>query len=55
MSCAFGRALRGAADNPVPPHEALAVMAVIEAAADSARTGAARKPALTEAEREAWR
>lgn len=32
-------ALRGEAENPVPPQQALAVMAVVEAAAQSAATG----------------
>jgi predicted dehydrogenase len=47
-------AMRGEAPNPVPPLQALAVMAVIEAAADSAREGRTVQLDLTEAERAAW-
>ena len=46
-------AVRGAAPNPVPPVEALAVMAVLEAAAESAREGRAVALPLTEQERAA--
>lgn len=51
----FGKALRGEAETPVPAHEALAVMAVLDAAAESARTRTATDLPLTEAERAAWR
>ena len=47
-------ALRGEAPNPVPAAQALAVMAVIEAAAQSARTGRTAALDLTEAERTGW-
>ncbi|MDE2562472.1 MAG: oxidoreductase [Sphingomonadales bacterium] len=47
-------ALRGLAPNPVPPVEALAVMAVIEAGIASAREGRAMPLALSEAERVAY-
>jgi predicted dehydrogenase len=46
-------ALRGEAPNPVPPLQALAVMAVIEAAATSAREGRTVQLDLSEAERAA--
>jgi predicted dehydrogenase len=46
-------ALRGEGPNPVPPVQALAVMAVVEAAAIAAATGRATVPDLTAAEREA--
>jgi predicted dehydrogenase len=46
-------ALLGLAPNPVPPVEALAVMAVLEAAAASAREGRAVAPDLSEPERAA--
>lgn len=47
-------ALRGEAPNPVTPAEAIAVMAVIEAAFTSARSGLAVEPQLTARERAAW-
>ncbi len=47
-------ALRGEAANPVPPVQALAVMAVVEAAITAAATGRAVAPDLTEAERAAF-
>lgn len=47
-------AIRGTAANPVPPVQALAVMAVIEAAFDSARDGRAMPLPLTDAERAAF-
>ncbi|MFW0794952.1 oxidoreductase [Gordonia sp. CPCC 205515] len=40
--------------NPVPPHQALGVMAVIEAAVTSARTGRRTELALTADERALW-
>jgi predicted dehydrogenase len=46
-------ALRGEGPNPVPPVQALAVMAVVEAAAIAAATGRATVPDLTTAERDA--
>jgi predicted dehydrogenase len=46
-------AVRGAARNPVAPIEALAVMAVVEAAFLSAKTGATTALALTDRERDA--
>lgn len=47
-------ALRGSAPNPVPPIQALAVMAVIEAAIESAASGASRAIPLTDSERTAF-
>jgi len=47
-------AIAGIAPNPVPAIQALAVMAVLDAAAESARTGMAVVPHLTEQERAAW-
>ncbi len=47
-------AIRGAAPNPVPPVQAVAVMAVLEAALAAAETGAAAAPDLTDAERADW-
>lgn len=47
-------AIRGNAPNPVPPVQALAVMAVIEAGLTSAREGRAAPLPLTETERTAW-
>jgi hypothetical protein len=44
-------ALRGAAPNPVPPVQAVAVVAVIEAAILAARSGQATVPELTAEER----
>jgi len=43
-------ALRGAAPNPVPPIQALAVMGVLEAAIESAASGASRAVPLTDSE-----
>jgi predicted dehydrogenase len=48
-------ALRAAAPNPVPPMQAIAVVAVIEAAVLAARSGKATVPELTDAERLASR
>jgi predicted dehydrogenase len=48
-------ALAGTGANPVPPIQALAVMAVIDAATESARTGMMIEPRLTAEERAAWR
>jgi predicted dehydrogenase len=48
-------ALRGEGRNPVPPLEALAVMAVIEAAQRSSATGRTATLDLTDAERAGWR
>lgn len=47
-------ALTGAGPNPVPPHQALAVMAVIEAAIKSSDLAAAVPLDLTDEERAAW-
>ncbi|MGC9270885.1 MAG: oxidoreductase [Acidiphilium sp.] len=47
-------ALRGEGAGPVRPIEALAVMAVLEAGAMSARNGVTARLALTDAERAAW-
>ncbi|GBQ69436.1 oxidoreductase [Ameyamaea chiangmaiensis NBRC 103196] len=47
-------ALRGEAPNPVTPLQALAVMAVLEAASHAAETGQAVPPDLSEQERAAW-
>lgn len=49
------RALRGEGENPVTPLQALAVMAVIEAAEESAATGRTVPLPLTEEEKTAWR
>ena len=51
---AIAEAVRGQGPNPVPPAQAVAVMAVLEAAIASAETGQAVAPALTDAEREAF-
>jgi len=48
-------ALLGVAANPVTPAQAVAVMAVLEAASESAQRGCAVSPPLTEAERGALR
>jgi predicted dehydrogenase len=48
-------ALRGGGANPVPPIEAVAVMAVIEAAVESAATGHTVTLPLTAEERAAWK
>lgn len=47
-------AAQGRAANPVPPIQSLAVMAVIEAAQQSAAEGRCVELPLTEAERRAW-
>lgn len=47
-------AVAGSAPNPVPPIQALAVMAVLEAAITSNREGCANQLQLTQAERAAW-
>lgn len=49
-----GEAAQGRATNPVPPIQSLAVMAVIEAAQQSAAEGRSVALPLTEAERHAW-
>ncbi|MCF7220682.1 oxidoreductase [Marilutibacter chinensis] len=51
---AVAGAVRGQAPNPVSPAQAVAVMAVLEAAIASAESGQAIAPALTDAEREAF-
>lgn len=48
-------AVRDSGPVPVAPHEAIAVMAVLDAAERSAQTGAAVVPDLTAAELAAWR
>jgi predicted dehydrogenase len=50
----FRKTLLGNAPNPVPPYQALAVMAVLEAAAAAAQTGVAASLPLTQDERAAW-
>lgn len=40
--------------NPVPPHQILAVMAVIDAGRRSAKTGRRTEPALSQKERKHW-
>ncbi|PZO01176.1 MAG: oxidoreductase [Alphaproteobacteria bacterium] len=47
-------AMRGCGPNPVPPIQALAVMAVVEAAVLSSTVGAAVDIGLTEAEQTQW-
>ncbi len=47
-------AITGTAANPVPPAQAVAVMAVLEAAIASDRDGCTTAPALTAEERAAW-
>ena len=47
-------ALRGAGSNPVTAAQALAVMAVLEAATLAAETGVTQPLPLTEAEIAAW-
>jgi predicted dehydrogenase len=47
-------AVAGARPNPVPPVQAVAVMAVLEAAVAAAQTGAAVAPDLTDTERAEW-
>ncbi|SKA23417.1 oxidoreductase [Consotaella salsifontis] len=49
------KALRGEASNPVPPEQASAVMALIEAALRSQDEGRRIVPELTVAERAAWK
>lgn len=51
---AIHAALRDGGANPVPPHQALAVMAVIDAARRSARSGRRTGLQLTATERAAW-
>ncbi len=51
---AIADALDGAGTNPVPPGQALAVMAVLDAATRAAATGTSTTPDLTPAERAAW-
>jgi len=51
---AFRDAVRGQVANPVTPAQAIAVMAVIEAAMVSASTGQAIRPAVRDDERDAW-
>jgi predicted dehydrogenase len=48
-------ALHNTAPNPVPPLEALAVMAALDAAVDSARRGRSADVPLTAAERMVWK
>jgi predicted dehydrogenase len=48
-------ALRGSGPNPVPPLQAIAVVAVVEAAASAARSGQSVVPDLTAGERNALR
>ena len=50
----IAEALRGKATNPVTPAQAIAVMAVIESASISARSGQSVEPRLTERERAVW-
>ncbi len=47
-------AVRGTGVNPVPPAQAIAVMAVLEAALASSASGTTLPLALTDAERAAW-
>ena len=47
-------AIFGQRANPVPPVQAVAVMAVLEAAVAAAETGTAVVPDLTDAERADW-
>ncbi|CAJ0789883.1 putative oxidoreductase YdgJ [Ralstonia condita] len=47
-------AIRGQHPNPVPPVQAVAVMAVLEAAVAAAETGAVAVPDLTDSERADW-
>ncbi|QDH70270.1 oxidoreductase [Marilutibacter alkalisoli] len=51
---AIADALRGYGRNPVPPAQAVAVMAVLEAAVEAAETGRAVALPLSDAEREAF-
>lgn len=50
----IARALRGEAANPVTPLQAIAVMAVLEAAAESSETGCSVALPLSEEEKSAW-
>jgi predicted dehydrogenase len=50
----IAEALRGKAANPVTPAQAIAVMAVIQSASLSARSGQSVEPRLTERERAVW-
>ncbi len=50
----IARALRGEGENPVTPLQALAVMAIIEAAQEAAATGRSIAPPLTPEEIAAW-
>ena len=50
----IARAVRGEGDNPVPPVQALAVMAVLEAAELSSASGRSVSLPLTEEEKSAW-
>ncbi|MGL6155791.1 MAG: oxidoreductase, partial [Ralstonia mannitolilytica] len=47
-------AIAGARPNPGPPVQAVAVMAVLEAAVAAAQTGATAVPDLTDTERADW-
>ena len=47
-------ALRGLRENPVPPLQAIAVMAVIDAAYSSAKVGSTVELPLTSSEKEGW-
>jgi predicted dehydrogenase len=47
-------AIRGERANPVPPVQAVAVMALMDAAVESAATGRRLAPALSEAEVRQW-
>ena len=51
----IANALNGQQENPVPPQQALAVMAVLEAAVKASESGQAQQPALSEAEKSALR
>lgn len=51
----IANALNGAQENPVPPEQALAVMAVLEAAVKSSESGQAQQPALSDQEKSALR
>lgn len=51
----IANALNGAQENPVPPEQALAVMAVLEAAVKSSQSGQAQQPELSAEEQSALR
>ncbi|URQ61828.1 oxidoreductase [Pantoea alhagi] len=51
----IANALNGAQQNPVPPEQALAVMAVLEAAVKASESGQAQSPALSAGEKSALR